>query len=541
MHFARRLLLPAFVFSLLSCAAGVAEEPQEQSAALKPKITISKETTYITKPLRQDGYPDYVAAINQRMSEGVTPENNAAVLLLKAFGPSEFPTSSQERLEQTLGIAPLPADGQYFVPQSEMIRRWRNGEIKSTPNIPEDPFEEFNSTTQRPWNGKDHPVVEKWIGLNQIPLENLATATLRPKCFVPYIAHGTKDPPVASALPTWLMLYRGAAEALISRAMLKLQSGDFEGAWSDLQLAHRVALLAAKGPSCIDAAVAVGIDIMVARADVTFLHSTSANSRRCAEMLDTFNSLPVIGSAIDQCTDGERMFMLDAICFAARKGADKLSIIEQFSGDTRLPDALRETISSVDIDWDIPLKMFNEWVDRVIAVSKIADLDQRSEALHQIEIDVARVREAAIVPDETYKQTFTKDPNAAASHRLGEILVAREIPPLLLPFGMDKRASITRSSVPLAFALTSYREDHGKYPPKLEDLVPDYVEKLPTDLFSRSANALQYHREGDAYVIYSVGLNGTDNGGPADENASEPATTDDFGFRPLQRETIKHE
>ena len=43
-------------------------------------VTISKETTYITEPLRADGYPDYVAALNQRFSQGVTPENNAAVL-----------------------------------------------------------------------------------------------------------------------------------------------------------------------------------------------------------------------------------------------------------------------------------------------------------------------------------------------------------------------------------------------------------------------------------------------------------------------------
>ncbi len=33
-------------------------------------VTISKETTYITEPLRPDGYPDYIAALNQRASKG---------------------------------------------------------------------------------------------------------------------------------------------------------------------------------------------------------------------------------------------------------------------------------------------------------------------------------------------------------------------------------------------------------------------------------------------------------------------------------------
>jgi hypothetical protein len=55
--------------------------------APRVKVTISKETTYITEPLRPDGYPDYLAALDQRRSEGVTPENNAAVPLMRALGP----------------------------------------------------------------------------------------------------------------------------------------------------------------------------------------------------------------------------------------------------------------------------------------------------------------------------------------------------------------------------------------------------------------------------------------------------------------------
>ena len=53
-------------------------------------LVISKETTYITEPLRSDGTPDYVAALNQRLSKGVTPENNAAVLFWKAAGRGQY-------------------------------------------------------------------------------------------------------------------------------------------------------------------------------------------------------------------------------------------------------------------------------------------------------------------------------------------------------------------------------------------------------------------------------------------------------------------
>src|SRR5690349_19780241 len=51
------------------------------------KFTISKETTYVTEPVGKDGYPDYARALNRRLRQGVTPENNANVLLWKAIGP----------------------------------------------------------------------------------------------------------------------------------------------------------------------------------------------------------------------------------------------------------------------------------------------------------------------------------------------------------------------------------------------------------------------------------------------------------------------
>jgi hypothetical protein len=48
----------------------------------RPKITVSKDTTFVTGPLGKEGYVDYVAAINEATGRGVTTENNAAIDLL---------------------------------------------------------------------------------------------------------------------------------------------------------------------------------------------------------------------------------------------------------------------------------------------------------------------------------------------------------------------------------------------------------------------------------------------------------------------------
>ena len=53
-------------------------------------IVVSKETTFITEPLGEDGLPDYGAFLLNRASEGVAPQNNAAVLTWQAMWPGEL-------------------------------------------------------------------------------------------------------------------------------------------------------------------------------------------------------------------------------------------------------------------------------------------------------------------------------------------------------------------------------------------------------------------------------------------------------------------
>jgi hypothetical protein len=64
----------------------------------------------------------------------------------------------------------------------------------------------------------------------------------------------------------------------------------------------------------------------------------------------------------------------------------------------------------------------------------------------------------------------------------------------------------------LACALERYRLANGSYPKSLENLVPRYVDRLPTDLFN--GKPLRYLPAPDGnYVLYSVGWNESDDGG----------------------------
>ncbi len=86
------LWIPLFLLCVLVCAADDKKpEPKEKDKAPAPKLPIGKDTTYATGPLDKYGYIDYEAALNERLSKGIKPEQNANVLLWKAFGNPLFP------------------------------------------------------------------------------------------------------------------------------------------------------------------------------------------------------------------------------------------------------------------------------------------------------------------------------------------------------------------------------------------------------------------------------------------------------------------
>src|SRR5882724_7209102 len=75
------------VLGILVTLAAADDNKEATPKKHRGTFTISKETTYVTGPLDKDGYIDYAAALNERLSKGVTPESNANVLIWKAIGP----------------------------------------------------------------------------------------------------------------------------------------------------------------------------------------------------------------------------------------------------------------------------------------------------------------------------------------------------------------------------------------------------------------------------------------------------------------------
>src|SRR5262245_8945719 len=124
-----------------------------------PKITISKETTYITSPLRADGMVDYAAAMNAPIDK-LDPKDNAAVLLVKAMGPSSAPRGSGDRYFQMLRCETPPKDGEYLLDTIQFRR------LKGLEERVQEFHREHSECISKPWAAAEHPLVAEYLSRN---------------------------------------------------------------------------------------------------------------------------------------------------------------------------------------------------------------------------------------------------------------------------------------------------------------------------------------------------------------------------------------
>ena len=72
-------------------------------------------------------------------------------------------------------------------------------------------------------------------------------------------------------------------------------------------------------------------------------------------------------------------------------------------------------------------------------------------------------------------------------------------------------ADARRQALRLGLAAEEYRDRHGRFPKKLDDLVPDYISAVPVDPFD--GKPMRMKRTDHGLIVYSIGPDMVDNGG----------------------------
>jgi len=486
------VLLSLAALSAFGSPSAAQETPRKGSSAeTEVKITVSKETTYLLGPLRVDGTVDYAAALNARLGKGVTPENNAAIPLLRAIGPGLLVEASRAEVLRRLGMPSLPEKARDLRLADGTYRAWPGGWEP-----------ESQKALEAPWAAKDYPTMAAWLKANEGRLALVVEATKRPRLWIP-LPEGKEGWPLAVYLGGPV---GGIVRALVARAMGRLHSGDIAGAWADLRAGHRLARLIARHPDT--SAWMSGLDGQVGQGVATLAKSRGITVSEAKAFLSDLRTLPPLPSFFEVLDEFERLETLEAITALAHAPKPDWKVMAETSLDAPgLAD-----LSASEVDWDEALRTVNRWFDRLVAVRGKASFAGRRDALDLLDKELrdlkARARQTLRPENVRTPRRAARDPAPARS------TLGRAIGTLLYPewatgtnmlsktYRLEAHFRVTEA----ALALAGYRAETGGFPARLEDLKPGYLPDIPKDPFVD--RPLSYQRRGRGYVLYSVGPDG---------------------------------
>ncbi len=501
--------LIAFVLALVTSVA-VADEPGKPV----PKFKLGKDTTFVDGPLDKDGYIDYEAALNERLKGKITPETNAVVLLMKCLGPKPEGTELHADFFKLLGIEAPPEKGDYLVGGNY----FREGPDKL---MPEGHSDLEDRLRLKPWTPADAPKHAAWLKLNEKPLAMAVEASKRKDYFHPVLARkrdGSKNQLNEFSMAT-VQMCREIASALSMRAMAKLGDGKLEDAFADLLAIHRLGRLVSRGASLLDFLVGIALQANAHRGELAIFEHGRPTVEQSLAYQRELSKLAPLGNIADKMDLYERFQFLDAIQTLHRNGFDDFPGKENLAG--RTPEEIAKAL-----DIESMLRLGNSWFDKFAMALRKPTRRERFEAKKlgdEIETYFTRNRGTDI------EKLLKGDPaklRAAVSERVGFAYVGIFTMSFeKIPDSADRAEQIHRNGL-LAAGLVAHFADHKNYPDKLADLAPKYIAEVPDDVFAEKP--LLYKRTDAGYLLYSVGVNGKDDGGKL---ISEEPRGDDIGVR----------
>ncbi len=536
---------------------------------LNPKIVVSKETTHITAPLAADGYPDYHAVMLADMKQGTTPENNGAIPFVRTYWSKikeELEPEQRKWLLNELGIEePSPRDSLMPIdtpanrlgalevlrkrlkrpePDANDLLRQQVGESDPNEILFKGPVEEAVKDSRvrylfsccepvgRPWTEEELPFLADWLELNREVLDQLLEGLESESWYLPICPPSTARGDLFNTY-YYSQGMRDAARKLMTRSMFYLGKQQYDKAARDAMATLALAKYTAKGPIIVDRLVANAVAEMAYNQIRVIAGRSDIPEPVLRNLLNELNRGP-IDLGYTKCLDeGERYFGLQMAL-----GNDRDQFFENLWGEDDTSSQIAKFVSNrMSVDWNPLLISINRDRDRLVAISKLPTWKQREDAMDaynakiqnnaQDLTDPATLVSALLSP--TRRGKALADYQASMENYWESILTS----------GFELKLDFELTCLSVALAL--YRAEHDKYPESLEELTPNLIPKVPVDAIQN--NPFQYRRiteEGyEGYLIYSLGVNGVDDGGSSQSGSSSFYQESFQGIVPEQYEAYE--
>ncbi|TWT85474.1 hypothetical protein Pla123a_02810 [Posidoniimonas polymericola] len=486
-----------------------------QLAPISTPIVVSRETTYLTEPLAEDGLPDYSGALLAELREGVTPENNGGIQYLQAMWPAGLEPEDQQVICDELGMAVPETNGMVSPEASDELRVSVAATLlpQAEPDAPWESQEQADQRAERlitqlshqPWTADDAPLVAEHIEQHSAEYGLLHEGLAKPKFYIPSpsLLVAPDETWIAMLLPT-VQNSRDATRCLAARANLRTGEGDLEGAWSDLRAMYALSARL-KSTTLVEELVSIAIEGVANRLIVHLLNHPELSRELAQQILDDLSTWPQRDGMLHAIDKGERqMFITSVLSMARIRGALEM---QDLGADFKLPPA-----AATRVNWNATLRFAAPWYDRLVEAASMEDWEARTKAIDLWSTELMAMSDEVA----TLSTAVSILSRSGRGHSIGKIMTLLMLPAVESVFTAEDRRNVERKLMPIAAALALYRVEHGGYPESLDALTPGLLPETPTDLFHHAPFA--YRRTGRGYLLYSLGPNGWDDGGSHELN-----------------------
>lgn len=520
-------------------ALGVVDAPAADPPALTPrelpKIVISRETTYLTGPLDPNGGVDYLAAMREKLSAGVTPENNFAVPFWKVMGPEHVHESHRQAYFAGLGMQAPPEDGDYYVRALDYL----DGNLLPGTDLNITLTEAIQTALDKPWTAKSHPWLMPWLNAHDKHLDALAAAAERTRFYEP-LTLDAEVPMLAGIRLEVAAEALDASEGLCLRAMHRAGNGKLDAACDDLIASDRIGRLLGQGQWAEE--IHIG-HLVIRQTDATIaalLEHSPVTADHVRRLRRARNSATPLKGLSEMFGDAERLISLDLALrirvgglkpwlkyqamlnesFVKRRSYERygLNPPDEDEVTVKRPNPFQSVVDAIlkkDVDWNEVLRDLNKRYDKFAECAPFSYKNRQAELHH-----VAKDAKPRTLNDLLRDDEFVK---VDAVHLAARLATSNNLPEIKdIDDGLTELA-VRRRLTDLALELADHRLRHGKYPERLAELA---VPENPTSHFDPfTEGELRYRREGAGYLLYSLGKNGFDDGARTyefGEKTSEP-------------------
>ena len=436
-------------------------------------------------PRRGSGRIDFVQLLDE--SAYLEPDKNCLVEIVELFGMDMDPPPPA--IMKALGNPDILPIGERLVELDEYLR-------KNLSNLDSEELDSFYEIYQKTWNAELLPEGKQWIEENNQLIDRLVTASQKMGYYHPYRDDG--EGLVFAVLLPGAHRVRSAARVLHARAMYRLGNNEIDEAISDLVAIKRIGSKLNAAPFLVEKFVGVAVN-GIAHDGICELLGSDLNKQQLESLRAELSSV-VLSQSKENHFFAERLAALDFIEWASRGNFSTNYI--GIHDDVRLNFLFS---ARTIVDWEVAANSCGSIYDKLETIQSSGQDAQKLSKMKQFFSEFEQ-------RSDQIRGTSVLGPMLAGSRSRGFIagqLVCEHVLPAINSLEETNVRQLTRRDLAnVAIGVELFRLANNRYPTKLAELVPEYLDSVPLD--RHSGQGIHFATSNTHYYISSVGPDGND-------------------------------